>query len=196
MEVNDISYKTLRKIQQNEEKTSILTKIDEIFYEKISEHINNLNVRYKDENNKQKKLILENEINNMNKILRDIYEIREKKILNAIISKVRGGNPNLINLVDAEKNLFDSIFEIMIRTRKHNIESKKIKDNIINNVNIKTEGGGKNIDNVKIMMIKEDIPEFIGINGRKYNLRKDDIITIPKNTSELLLKRKIVIELK
>lgn len=196
MDVNDISYKTLRKIQQNEEKNSILTKIDEIFYEKISEHINNLNVRYKDENNKQKKLILENEINNMNKILRDIYEIREKKILNAIISKVRGGNPNLINLVNSEKNLFDSIFEIMIRTRKENIESKQIKDNIINNTNRKGEVEGKNIDNVKIMMIKEDIPEFIGINGRKYNLRKDDIITIPKNTSELLLKRKIVIELK
>jgi DNA replication factor GINS len=198
MDVNEINYKTLRKIQQIEEKNPILTKIDEFLYKKISEYIKNLKIRYKNEKNKQKKLILENEINNTNKIIKDIYEIREKKILNAIVTKVRGGKPNLINLVDAEKNLFDSIFELMILTRKQNIETKIIKENIINNTNIKTGGDEKitDIDNIKIMLVKENIPEFIGIDGRKYNLRKDDIITIPKNTSELLLKGKVVKELK
>ena len=44
-------------------------------------------------------------------------------------------------------------------------------------------------------MVQENIPEFVGIDGRRYNLKKGDVITISKETSDLLLKRKVVTEI-
>lgn len=198
MDDNEINYKILRKIQKNEEENSILTKIDESIYNKIYFYLEKLNQRYKTEKNKQKKIIIKNEIDNTSKIIKTIYEMREKKILFAIMTKVRGGKPNLSNLVNSEKKLFDSILELLIQSR-HNYIEKKISYNEKNNRKniIKEKSENKiNKENTKIIMVKENIPEFIGMDGNRYNLRKGDIITISKNTCDLLLKRKVVKEIK
>jgi DNA replication initiation complex subunit (GINS family) len=198
MDDNEINYKILRKIQKNEEENSILTKIDESIYNKIYFYLEKLNQRYKTEKNKQKKIIIKNEIDNTSKIIKTIYEMREKKILFAIMTKVRGGKPNLSNLVNSEKKLFDSILELLIQSRQNYIE-KKISYNEKNNRKniIKEKSENKiNKENTKIIMVKENIPEFIGMDGNRYNLRKGDIITISKNTCDLLLKRKVVKEIK
>lgn len=198
MDDNEINYKILRKIQKNEEENSILTKIDESIYNKIYFYLEKLNQRYKTEKNKQKKIIIKNEIDNTDKIIKTIYEMREKKILFAIMTKVRGGKPNLSNLVNSEKKLFDSILELLIQSRQNYIE-KKISYNEKNNRKniIKEKSENKiNKENTKIIMVKENIPEFIGMDGNRYNLRKGDIITISKNTCYLLLKRKVVKEIK
>jgi hypothetical protein len=38
-------------------------------------------------------------------------------------------------------------------------------------------------------MITKNIPEFIGTDEKKYNLRKNDIISLPEDMSEMLSKR-------
>ena len=53
MDKDEINYKTLRKIQQIEEKTSILSKIDSEIYLNFSKYINNLNLRFENEKNEQ-----------------------------------------------------------------------------------------------------------------------------------------------
>lgn len=198
MDDNEINYKILRKIQKNEEENSILTKIDESIYNKIYFYLEKLNQRYKTEKNKQKKIIIKNEIDNTSKIIKTIYEMREKKILFAIMTKVRGGKPNLSNLVNSEKKLFDSILELLIQSRQNYIEKKICYNEKNNRKNIIKEKSENKInkENMKIIMVKENIPEFIGMDGNRYNLRKGDIITISKNTCDLLLKRKVVKEIK
>jgi len=196
MDLDEINYKTLRKIQQLEEKSSVLSKIDAEIYINFLKYINNLNLRFGNETNEQRKIILKNEINNTKKIIKNIYDQREKKILLAIMSKVRGGAPNLKNLVKSEKILFESILEIVSSMRQQIMDTKIKKNNISNDnkpVIKKTDEKVTN-ENDKIFLIKEDIPEFIGTDSRKYNLRRNDIITLPKNTSELLLKRQVAKE--
>jgi DNA replication initiation complex subunit (GINS family) len=192
MDLNEFNYKTLRKIQQIEEKNPTLSKIDSKLYTNFSEYIKNLNLRFKNETNEQRKIIIKNEINNTKKIIKNIYEQREKKILHAIITKVRGGNPNLESLIKAEKNLFESILKLVNIQRQKIIESEIIKNNSINHnkYNLK-----KIKNDNKIFLIKKNIPEFIGTDEKKYNLKKNDIIIIPKETSELLIKRKVVKEI-
>jgi DNA replication initiation complex subunit (GINS family) len=190
MDIEELNYKTLRKIQQIEDKTPSLSKIDPEFYMNFLEYINELNLRLKNETSEQRKIILKNEIINTKKIIKNIYEQREKKILFAIMTKVRGGEPNIKNLVKSEKKIFESILEIVIKQRQQIIETKKIKNNIK-----KVDKKLKNESN-KIFLVTDNIPEFIGIDSKKYNLRKNDIITIPKNTSELLSKRDVVKEIK
>lgn len=198
MDKDEINYKTLRKIQQIEEKTSILSKINSEIYLNFSKYINNLNLRFENEKNEQRKIILKNEINNTKKIIKNIYDQREKKILLTIMSKVRGGDPNLKNLIKSEKILFESILEIVISMRQQIIENKIVKKDRSNNKKSNKKKKDDKIinDNNKIFLVKENIPEFIGTDTRRYNLRKNDIITLPKNTSKLLLKRQMAKEIK
>ena len=39
------------------------------------------------------------------------------------------------------------------------------------------------------MRINQDIPEFIGTDGKKYNLKKNDIISLQYNMCNMLIKR-------
>ncbi len=198
MDIDEFNYKTLRKIQQIEEKTPALSKINPELYINFSDYIKILNLRFKNEINEQRKIILKNEINNTKKIIKNIYEQREKKILIAIMTKVRGGEPNLKNLVNTEKILFESILEIVIRQRQQIMDKKVIKNDLVNDneTNIKKVEKKVKNENNKIFLVRDNIPEFIGTDARKYNLRKDDLITIPKNTSELLLNKRVIKEIK
>ena len=105
MNVDDTTYVTIRKIQLMEEKSPLLTKIDRNFYSEMLEHLEN-----PDE-------MPEEEIQTIKRIIDNIYEQREKKIMKAALSKVRGGKPDLKNLLDVEKNLFDSTLDILMQSR-------------------------------------------------------------------------------
>ena len=119
MKFDDTAYMTFRKIQLEEEKSPLLTKIERKFYSKLSEF-------QKNPNN-----MTEKEIQNVEKIFVGICEIREKKIVQAALSKVRGGKPDLKNMLDEEKRLFDSIVDIILQSRKRifnkdqNVNSRK-----------------------------------------------------------------------
>ena len=44
-------------------------------------------------------------------------------------------------------------------------------------------------NNKPILMITEDIPEFVGTDAKNYHLRKGDVISIPPDMEEMLSKR-------
>jgi hypothetical protein len=83
--------------------------------------------------------------------------------------------------------------------RKQIFEKQIIKKNFedeINNKQLKNNDNDFKKGGKKIYLLKENIPEFIGTDEKRYNLRKDDIITLPNKISELLIKRKVIKELK
>ncbi len=73
-------------------------------------------------------MLIIDEIENTKKIGISIYEHREKKILLAAISKARGGNPDLKNIIQEEKILFDSVYELILNSRKSTIDIEKLDD--------------------------------------------------------------------
>jgi len=105
MNVDDTTYVTIRKIQLMEEKSPLLTKIDRNFYSETLEHLEDSGE------------IPEEEIQTIKRIIDNIYEQRERKIMKAALSKARGGKPDLKNLLDAEKKLFDSTLDILMQSR-------------------------------------------------------------------------------
>ena len=202
MEEEEINYKTLRKIQQLEKSSPILTSIKPDFYKDLSEFFRVLNERLGKEENSQKKTLLEEEIQNIKKISVNIYEQREKKIILAAISKVRSGEPDQKNMIEIEKNLFDSVLNLMINARKDILENKKdeiiLKKNKIEQKNEQTkqennERAKKN--NNSIIRIIENVPEFIGTDGNIYNLKNNDIVSIPKDMSKMLIKKGVADEI-
>jgi len=119
MKFDDTAYMIFREIQLMEEKSPLLTKIEQKFYSKLPEF-------QKNPNNTTEK-----EIQNIEKIFIGICELREKKIVQAAHSKARGGKPDLKNMLDEEKKLFDSIVDIILQSRKRifnkdqNVNSRK-----------------------------------------------------------------------
>lgn len=199
MEEDEISYRTLRKIQQMEKNSPVLTELKPDFYNVLLEYLKNLDNRLDRETTTQKQILLKDEIQNTKKIATNIYEQREKKILLAAISKARGGNPDLKNMIDLEKNLFDPVLNLMLDSRKKIIEIKT-KENKSNNKKTvepeeeKTEEKQENSN--PIVKVTQDIPEFIGTDEKKYNLRNNDVVSLPEDMSDMLSKRGVVEKIK
>ncbi|MCK5261328.1 MAG: hypothetical protein KAJ44_04035 [Thermoplasmatales archaeon] len=196
MEASEISYKTLRRIQQLEKTSPLLTKIDVNFYHKLSEYLKNLESVLEQEENAQKIKLFNDEIQNAKKIAFGIYELREKKIVQAALSKVRGGKPDLKNVLDIEKKLYESLVEQIILSRKKILEEKsvEVKKDKSKTVTLKKEEIKRNTN--PIVRVLEDIPEFVGTDMKTYSLRKNDVLTVSKEMSGPLVKRGVVKQIK
>ena len=195
MEEDEINYKTLRKIQQMEKNSPILTELTPNFYYDLSDYLDNLEKRLGNETSSQKQTLLKDEIKNITGISTNIYEQREKKILLAAISKARGGNPDLKNMADIEKDLFENILEYMYDLRKKILKMKDSKNHTDKTESDKKEEEEEEIKEQKkgntnpILRVTRDIPEFIGTDEKKYNLRNNDVIALPEDMSQMLTKR-------
>lgn len=199
MNADEINYKTLRRIQEMEKKSPSLTRIEPNFYNDLSKYLENLDDRLGKESSPQKQMLLKVEIRDTNKIVTSIYEMREKKILLATISKARGGNPNLKNLVDVEKDLFESTLELMTQMRKQVLEKKSKgsteKEKTVDSKKEDAKNGGQ--ENSKpVVRVTKSIPKFIGTDIKEYNLRGGDVLSLPADMRDMLLKRGVVKEIK
>ena len=187
MTEEEFTYKDLRKIHQLEKKSSTLISIDSKLYSKAKEYIKRLEDSLEGEQEYKKKLLLD-EIKNSRQTLMEIYEYREKKIILAALSKIRGGDPDTRNMLEKEKELFDELIEILTKRRK---------DLFSNPTNIPTEKRSNQLKrNNTIVLIKKDIPTFIGTDMRRYYLRKNDIVSLPEEIYKALNKRKLIKEAK
>lgn len=196
MEASEISYKVLRRIQQLEKTSPLFTKIDVNFYHKLSDYLKNLEKVIEQEENAQKIKLFNDEIQNTKKIAFGIYELREKKIVQAALSKVRGGKPDLKNVLDIEKKLYESLVEQIVLSRKKILEEKSVevkKDELKSDV-LKKEEKKRNTN--PIVRVLEDIPEFVGTDMKTYSLRKNDVLTVSKEMSGPLVKRGVVKQIK
>jgi DNA replication initiation complex subunit (GINS family) len=195
MDEDDISYKALRKIQQQEKTLPLLTRIDQNFYKKFSEYLTNLQRIAENEENSQRIQLFNDEIQNTKNIALNIYELREKKIVQAALSRVRGGKPDLKNLLEIEKKLFDSLVEQIIVSRKEILE-QKIEKKIQTKSAPETGEKEKKPNTNTIVRVTQDTPEFVGTDMKTYLLRKDDVLTLPGEMSTPLLKRDVVKQIK
>jgi DNA replication initiation complex subunit (GINS family) len=195
-EHEEISYKTLRRLQQGEQTSSVLTKINVNFYQDLSVYMKTLERSIENEKNPLKLKLFTDEIQNTKKIANSIYELREKKIVQAALATARGATPDLTNFLELEKKLYGSLVEQIMVSRKEIFEKPT-------NRPITTPPASPNNPPVKqetnthpIVRVLEDTPEFIGTDGKTYLLRKEDVLSMPNEMTEPLLKKKVVKQVK
>jgi len=201
-EITEISYKSLRRIQQIEKNQPMLSKIPPGFYEGVLDFVIDLEERLEKESSNQKKIILENEIENIKKITDNIYEHREKKIVLSAISRVRGGNPDTSNMISSEKKLFDSLVSFLLKNREETFkkagETQKVEKKETE-PELKKEEPAEETENKDnnnpVVKVNETLPEFIGTDEKKYYLKRDDVLSLPKDMKDILSQRGVVEEL-
>ncbi|MEM5815135.1 MAG: hypothetical protein QXD89_01455 [Candidatus Aenigmatarchaeota archaeon] len=168
-----ISFDYLKKILNGEKTSPNLVKIPDNFYELVEKYIKGKMSLVKERKD-------EVEIRNIKRVVENIYNLRERKILNFAIMHARIGN-RVINLTKEEEDLFNKIVCCLKEKRK-----------IIERLNEIIEGK-KEFE--KLIVFKEDFPSFVGIDGQVYGpFKKGDIAKIPEENMKILVERGIVEE--
>ncbi len=168
-----ITFEYIRKIQRKEQYESKLSEIPDDFYDKAK--------RYLDQKRrlaeKKKDKMAERELTNIQNLLEDIYNRRETKILQQSVFAARTGIP-VQNLNKIEEKFFKQLVDLLKYQREKtlNILRKKTK-------------GTKKKPKLKKVEFKEDIPEFVGSDLKKYGpFKPGDKAEIPAGNAELMIK--------
>ncbi|HWR28123.1 MAG TPA: hypothetical protein VN377_06790 [Candidatus Thermoplasmatota archaeon] len=195
-EHEDINYKTLRRIQQDEQTLSLLTKITVGFYKDLSSYMKTIERSIEHEKNPLKLKLFGDEIQNTRKIANSIYELREKKIVQAALATARGATPDLTNFLEIEKKLYRSLVEQIMVSRKEIFEKPTDPPTATPPASPTPAPVKEDSNTHPIVRVLEDTPEFIGTDGKSYLLRKEDVLSMPSEMTEPLLKKKVVKQVK
>jgi len=167
-----ITFELIRRIQREEQRSPKLVKLPENFYRNINSYL------------QQKKILIEKEeknvgveIKNIERLIEDVYNRRERKILNLVLIFVRT-NIKPENLIDEEKVLFDQLVELITHRRVEILSSvfefKSLQRTVV---------------------FKEGIPQFIGSDMKEYGpFKAGEEAVIPEENAKLLIEKGIAEE--
>jgi len=147
------------------------------------------------------------EVENAKKLLEDIINRREKKIVLAALRTMRGELPPS-NLTDDERKFFDSVIKVLKSFRDDmnekfksyaEVVEEKIEDAKKSLDDLKKEEKKEEIENIVVrpngkLLVKAlvDLPRFVGLDLEVYGpLKAGDIITLPEDVGKLLITRKV-----
>lgn len=205
-----ITYETLYEIFHREKNRPELQRLDATFF---SDALNYLNEKKRilESQSKQESLFAQTEagktkkqLENIHKILRDIYEKRERKIIEMALfaSRVSEENIDLSNMLPEEIEIFKSFTKILNRYRSgiliNLLSFKKPETN-----GFKLEEETKEINTgfkviakrgYKRVKIINPISSFVGTDLKVYGpYNGSEIVELPEDVVELLLKKDKVI---
>ncbi len=155
-------------------KSGKLHKIDENLYERVKERIAELEERKNNAVREEEIARIEDEIRTLKKILRRIFEARTGKIIKMAWAKVCETEieEEIDNMTSAERNLFERLVEILENFKKTILEHVKREEEV----------------RYVLVRIKKDIPEFVGVDGKTYKLKKEDVVVLPELNAKALIK--------
>ncbi|MFQ6050664.1 MAG: hypothetical protein ACE5K4_03120 [Candidatus Hydrothermarchaeota archaeon] len=196
----------LRELKTREKESRRLYTLPPEFYRLAMEYIKNLSDEYskriKEGNLTVETEMLEDELRNAKKIIKDIYEQRERKILFKALADVRGGveESDVSSMTPEEKEIYREIVKNL------KIHRRKIFEGYTKPEEIKEESSEKDLkeENENLSAIPkvairvlEYIPQIVGIDGKTYGeFKPEDIAILPLSNAEPLIKRGLAEEIK
>jgi len=174
-----ITFESIRRIQREEDRSPKLTKLPENFYQNVRKYL------------QQKKNILEKiedrkasvEMKNIERLVEDIFNRRERKIVTQAVNSARVGL-TVENLTEEEKEFFNQALDL-IKTRR-----EKMLKELLEKTEAKEEMA-------TLIVFKETVPEFVGSDMKTYGpFQKGDIAKLPEENMRILLERGLAEEFK
>ena len=169
-----ITFELIRKIQREEQTLPKLSRLQENFFDAVAAYLEHKRRMVRDD----KKDVLE--LKNIERLVEDIVNRRERKILNAAIISARTKiTPE--NLSEEEKVFYASLHSIIKGRRE---------------VILKTFSEVKQVE-PNVIIFKEDSPEFVGSDMRTYGpFKKGEATILPEANVKILMEKGIVEEFK
>lgn len=190
-----------------ERNTASLQELPETFFEDVSEYIKKLEAEGREADGSRKGFV-EDEIKNARMKVEDIIRRRIGKIIKLASS---GVNTSPKGMMEEERLIFDGvkshvdegrerIFALIWREGKE--EKREVVTKNEEDVTHQTAAAvekraasaeSEDKEPLHIVRILEDIPTFMGTDGRIYKVRKEDVIMLPKTNAEILCKRGVAV---
>jgi DNA replication initiation complex subunit (GINS family) len=200
-----ISYKVLRKVQQAEQSASVLSQLDGSFYVDIQAYLRALDQNLLTEKNPQKSRLFADELANTKKLIEGVYALREKKIVSAALVAARGGVPDIKNVLDEERPLYDTLVQVIGRVRKTLLAEEPLQEKAADapavssgvsaapvEVQVPVRPPVVSVNPHPLVRVVQDMPAFVGTDLRVYELHKDDVLSLPQEIAGPLLKRGVL----
>jgi len=189
-----ITYETVRNAHRAE-KEEELQKLPEDFFGAVKKWLSL--------KEKQKDTTSLLELENAKKLLEDIINRRQRKIVLSALRTIRGELPP-VNLTDMERKFFDEFVKTLKTFRDEMKESFKEYEEVVEE---KVEEAKESIKELKkienqqtpikldgriMVKILNDLPRFVGEDMQAYGpLKTGDVITVPENIGSLLIRRRV-----
>lgn len=168
-----LTFEKIRDFERAERESKELQKLPENIIAEINDYIR------KKEAMQEKSSADIIEMENVKKIVRSFFELREKKIVELALYSVRTQLP-VDNLLGVEEKMLAAIVSDIKKYREEFQEEMKKQPEQ------KKEA---------VYRIKKSMPEFVGPDMKVYKLIENEIIeSLPKPLNELLLKEGVIEE--
>lgn len=203
-----ITYDLLFDILKIEKSREELQKLEEKFYKDVVEYliakesiINNPNTPIRERE------LTRIQLSNVKKLLLELYDRREKKIINLAIYKIKIGS-GIINtdaLLEEEKHLFDMLHSQLSKYRGdiiNNVIDGKMPSNNFSSapdlsnakplmkVAVETEEATDESDGIKSVRFIKSVPKFLGPELEIYGpFEENDIASLPSKIANILVKK-------
>ena len=162
-----LTFEAIRDIERSERENKKIQKIPENFFDLAKDYME------KKEKIKDKSSLDILEIENAKNTIKRLIDLREKKTIEAAIVASRTGiMPE--NLIEIEKKLFQKTIDNLKDFRENVSDQMKKKSSEI------------------VYKVKKSIPDFIGPDMKVYSLRENDLVSLPRDLADLLIKENII----
>lgn len=175
-----LDYDELRRIHRLEKNTSKLVEVDEDFISSLENFVEDEKKKYLD-SLKNFSSSQAREFTNLKRIIDDIFQMREKKILNKALISAHTKDYDDTNMSVEEKEIFKKIYKILITHRE-----------IFSNLFGESE---KEITDLVNVMILQDIPTSVGTDMKEYGpYSQGQEVKLPQKVSRMFITRKMAKE--
>ncbi|HQC12161.1 MAG TPA: hypothetical protein PKY15_02240 [Methanoregulaceae archaeon] len=144
-------------------------------------------------------------VSSIRETLHDIFRIRSAKILTLAQSQEKGqfiDRDELKKMIPEERDMFDQMVLAIEQCRCLLI------DGMVHRPPTK-EGGGERVEPCATLLdelassepefllgrVLQDMEPFMGVDGRIYELQKEDIVTLPERNADVLCERNILLNM-
>jgi DNA replication factor GINS len=204
-----------------ERESDRLQPMDGSFYEQAALYVKKLDQARREAADYKEAGMIDDEIKNARILIEGVFDRRMSKIIQYAAIYAAGTRLSVEGLTAAEKSVFDGLVAALERGRteillpalevspraSEDALKARLAKNILGGITTKEQpiensaapsrdAGGIYAD-AEVMTVKvlKDIPRFVGVDGRQYQLSGEDVVVLPKANALVLCNKNIAIPL-
>lgn len=197
-----------------ERESDRLQPMDDSFYEQAAVYVKKLDQARREAADYKEAGMIDDEIKNARILIEGVFDRRMSKIIQYAAIYAAGTRLSVEGLTAAEKSVFDGLVAALERGRteillpalevsprlslaKNILGGITTKEQPIENSAAPSRDAGVIKDDAEVMTVKvlKDIPRFVGVDGRQYQLSGEDVVVLPKANALVLCNKNIAIPL-
>lgn len=175
MNAEPVTYELLRDTHERERKGNKLTKLPPGYYASGQEYLDRLRREYErahgEDPGSTEMRLLQDEYQNARDSLVAVFDLRLRKVLLLAHTAAKGGTVDVEALTPEESELFKQLQATLDHARSAILK------------------GARKGERRVLVRVLEDLPPVTGTDLKVYTMKREDIVTLPEDTAQILITR-------